>query len=121
MGTKIIVGALITDISIIIAALMYIGARNPKNTWWASENAMNWILPLITGAIVIGPFLLFEGFVYNFNKLGWTDITISLTLLGAAAVILFLMRIPKKVAAFEADEKGPQQEGKSSLIAAGGR
>lgn len=118
MGTRIIVGALMTDISIIIAALLYIGARDPKNPWWANENAMNWILPLVTGAIVIGPFLLVEGFVFNFNALGSTDIAISLTLLGAAAAILFLMRIPKKVAAFEAVERRTQQEGKSSLTAA---
>lgn len=106
MGTKIIVGALMTDIAIIIAAIMYLGARSPKITWWGSEKAMTWILPLVTGAIVIGPCLLIEGLVFNFNALGSTDIVICLTLLGAGAAILFLMRIPKKVAAFEADEKG---------------
>jgi ABC-type enterobactin transport system permease subunit len=102
MGTRIIVGALLTDFAIIIAALMYIGARNPKNTWWGGENAMNWILPLVTGAIVTGPCLLIEGFIFNFNALGSMDITIGLTILGAGAAILFLMRIPKWLAEFEA-------------------
>ncbi len=102
MGTRIIVGALMTDIAIIIAALMYIGARDPKNPWWANETAMNWILPLVTGAIVAGPCLLVEGFLYNFSSLGSMDITISLTILGAGAAILFLMRIPKWLAEFEA-------------------
>ena len=62
MGTNIILGALMTDIALIILALMYIGARNPKNPWWANENVMNWILPLVTGAIIAGPFLVIEGF-----------------------------------------------------------
>jgi uncharacterized MnhB-related membrane protein len=118
MGTKIILGALLTDFAIVIAALMYIGARNPKNPWWGSESAMTWVLPLVTGALVIGPCLLVEGFVFNFNALGSTDIAISLALLGAAVAILFLMRIPKKVAVFEAVEKGGQQKGKSPLTAA---
>jgi ABC-type enterobactin transport system permease subunit len=118
MGTKIILGAFMTDFAIIIAALMYIGARNPKNPWWGSESAMTWVLPLVTGALVIGPCLLIEGFIFNFNALGSTDIAISLTLLGAAGVVLSWMSIPKQVAAFEADERRAQQEGKSSLTAA---
>lgn len=119
MGTRIIVGALMTDISIIIVALLYIGARNPKNPWWANENVMNWVLPLVTGAIVVGPFLLIEGFVFNLNALGSKDILISLTLLGAGAAILLLMRIPKRVAAYTAAEKRTPQEGRSPLTAAG--
>lgn len=117
MGTRMIVGALLTDISIIIMALLYIGARNPKNPWWANEHVMNWVLPLVTGAIVAGPFLLVEGFVFNFNALGSTDILISLTLLGAGVAILFLMRIPKRVAAFEAAERYTLKEGTSPLTA----
>lgn len=119
MGTRIIVGALMTDISIIIVALLYIGARNPKNPWWANENVMNWVLPLITGAIVVGPFLLVEGFVFNFSALGSTDILISLTTLGAGAAILLLMRIPKRVAAFEAAERGTVKGGTSPFTVAG--
>ena len=118
MGTRIIVGALMTDFSIIIAALLYIGARDPKNPWWANETAMNWILPLVTGAIVVGPFLLVEGFVFNFKALGSTSIAICMALLVAGAAILFLMRIPRKVAVFEAAEKRTQQEARSSLTAA---
>lgn len=118
MGTNIILGALMTDISLIILALMYVGARNPKNPWWANENVMNWILPLVTGAIIAGPFLLIEGFIYNFNEIGSTDIAISLTLLGAGAAILLLMRIPKRLAEFEAAERDAQ-EGVSPLTPAG--
>lgn len=105
MGTRILVGALLTDLSIIIAALLYLGARNPKNPWWAGEQAMNWILPLVTGGIVVGPFLLIEGFFFNFSSLGATDMVTTATLLGAGVVVLLLMRIPKRVAAYEAQER----------------
>lgn len=118
MGTGIIVGALMTDISIIIIALLYIGARNPKNPWWVNEHVMNWILPLVTGVIIVGPLLLVEGFVFNFNALGSTDIIISLTLLGAGAAILLLMHIPKRVATFERLREGKLKEGASPLTVA---
>ena len=105
MGTRIILGALVTDISILIVALLYIGARNPKNPWWAGDQVMTWILPLVTGGVVVGPFLLIEGFGFNFSTLGTTEILTALAILGAGVGILLLMRIPKRVAAYEAGKE----------------
>lgn len=105
MGARIILGALLTDVSILIAALLYLGARNPKNPMWAGDQVMTWILPLVTGGIVVGPFLLVEGFGFNFSKLGTTEIITTLAILGAGVGILLLMRIPKRVAAYEAGKK----------------
>jgi len=113
MGTRIILGALLTDVSILIAALLYLGARNPKNPKWAGEQVMTWILPLVTGGIVVGPFLLAEGFIFNFSALGSTEIVTTLVILGVGVGALLLMRIPKRVAAYEAGQVGQESHGQS--------
>jgi hypothetical protein len=108
MITRLVFGALLTDLSIILAAFLYLGARNPKNPWWVNDQVMTWVLPLITGGIVVGPFLLVEGLFFSKNGLAMSDLITTLVILGAGAVFLLLMRIPRRVAAYEAMGASPQ-------------
>lgn len=108
MVTRLVFGALLTDLSIILAAFLYLGARNPKNPWWVNDQVMTWVLPLITGGIVVGPFLLVEGLFFSKNGLAMSDLVTTLVILGAGAAFLVLMRIPRRVAAYEAMSTSPQ-------------
>jgi hypothetical protein len=108
MLTRLVVGALLTDLSIIAAAFLYVGARNPKNPWWVNDQVMTWVLPLITGAVVVGPFLLIEGLFFSKNGLVMSDLITALVILGAGGLFLVLMRIPRRVAAYEAMGAVPQ-------------
>jgi hypothetical protein len=122
METNIVMGATLTVISALILAITFIGARDPKKPWWGGEAVMISILPCAIYGAYTGLALLALGFVFNFDMLGSKDIAISLTLLGAGTAILLLMRIPKRLAAFEAAKQGTQQqEGKSYLALAGGK
>ena len=109
MVTRLIFGALLTDLSIILAAFLYLGARNPKNPWWVNDQVMTWVLPLITGGIVVGPFLLIEGLFFNKTGLAMSDLITTAVILGVGVVFLVLMRIPRRVAAYEA--MGAVQQG----------
>jgi hypothetical protein len=119
MGTHIVMGATLTVISALILAITFIGARDPKKPWWGGEAVMISILPCAIYGACSGLTILALGFVFNFDMLVSKDITISLTLLGAGTAILLLMRIPKRLAAFEATERGEQhKEGKINLAVA---
>jgi hypothetical protein len=122
METNIVMGATLTVISALILAITFIGARDPKKPWWGGETVMTTLLPCAICGVIAGLAILVVGFVFNFDMLVSKDIAISLTLLGAGTVILLLMRIPKRLTAFEAAKQGTQQqEGKPYLALAGGK
>jgi hypothetical protein len=102
MNTRLILGALITVLSIIVLAICYLGERNPRKSFWTSENYMANIIALLVGGIVIGPMLLAEAFLVNLDMLSRTDIMVALGILASGAIILFMMRIKKRVAAYDA-------------------
>ena len=102
MNTRLILGALITVLSIIVLAICYLGERNPRKSFWTSENYMANIIALLVGGIVIGPMLLAEAFLVNLDMLSSMDIMVALGILASGAIILFMMRIKKRVAAYDA-------------------
>ena len=102
MNTRLILGALITVLSIIIMAFCYLGERNPRKSFWTSENYMANIIAFTVGGIVLGPMLLVEAFLVNLDMLTGMDIMVALGILASGAIILFMMRIKKRVAAYDA-------------------
>jgi hypothetical protein len=102
MNTRLILGALITVLSIIVLAICYLGERNPRKSFWTSENYMANIIAFTVGGIVLGPMLLAEAFLVNLDMLSRVDIMGALGILAAGAIILFMMRIKKRVAAYDA-------------------
>lgn len=108
MNTRLILGALITVLSIIVMAVCYLGERNPRKSFWASENYMANIIAFTTGGIVLGPMLLAEAFLVNLDMLSSLDIIVALGILASGAIILFMMRIKKRVASYDALLNSPE-------------
>ena len=102
MNTRLILGALITVLSIIVLAVCYLAERNPRKSFWNSDNYMANIIAILVGGIVIGPMLLVEGFLVNLDMLSRMDIIVALGILAAGAIILFMMRIKKRAASYDA-------------------
>lgn len=101
MNTRLILGALITVLSIIILAMCYLGERNPRKPFWTSENYMANIIALTVGGIFVGPMLLVETFLVNFDMLSSMDIIAALGIFALGTVILLMMRIKKRVASYD--------------------
>lgn len=101
MNTRLILGALITVLSIIILAMCYLGERNPRKPFWTGENYMANIIALTVGGIFVGPMLLVETLLANFDMLSSMDIIAALGILASGTVILFMMRIKKRVASYD--------------------
>ena len=102
MDTRLILGALVTVLSIITIAICYLAERNPRKPFWAGENFMANIIALTVGGIVLGPMLLAEAFLVNLDMLSNMDIMVALAILAAGVIILFMMRIKKRVASYDA-------------------
>lgn len=103
MGTRLIIGAILTSLGFITIALCYLGARNPKEPRWTDDMIMeSFIIPLAIGALLTGPMLLGEAFFVHGDTLTPYDSTVALSILAAGVAILFMMRIPKRVAAYDA-------------------
>lgn len=102
MNTRLILGALMTVLSIIVLAICYLAERNPRKSFWNSDNFMANIIAILVGGIVIGPMLLVEAFLVNLDMLSRMDIFVALGILAAGAIILFLMRIKKRAASYDA-------------------
>lgn len=103
MGTRLIIGAILTFAGFITIAICYLGSNNPKQPKWTSEMIMgSFIIPLAIGGMVLGPMLLGEGFWVNRAFLTSFDITVALSILVAGVMILLMMRIPKRIAAYNA-------------------
>lgn len=102
MNMRLILGALITVISIITIAICYLAERNPRKPFWTGETFMSNIIALTVGGIVLGPMLLAEAFLVNLDMLSRMDIIIALGILAAGAIILFMMRIKKRAASYDA-------------------
>jgi hypothetical protein len=105
MGTRLIAGAILTILGFITIAICYLGSNNPKQPKWTSEMFMgSFIIPLAIAGMVMGPMLLVEAFWLNRASLTSYDITVALSILVAGVVILLMMRIPKRVAAYNAQQ-----------------
>ena len=103
MGTRIIVGAVFTVLAFIGIAVCYLVTQYPRRPKWANETVIgSVVLPLVIGAMFMGPMLMGEGLLFNRESLGVSDIAVALSILAAGVVILLLMRIPKRVASLEA-------------------
>lgn len=103
MGTRLIIGAIFTVLGIITFAVCYLGSRNPKEPKWTSDTIMgSVIIPLVIGSIVMGPMLMGEALLIHSDLLTSYDIMIALSILVAGIVTLIMMRIPKRIKAYEA-------------------
>ena len=102
MGTRLIIGAILTVVGFISIVICYLGERNPRKPIWTSEMIMgSFIIPFSIGMIVMGPMLLAEGFLIHRDLLSSTDETVALSILAAGIATIFLMRISKRVAKYE--------------------
>ena len=116
MDTRLILGAVLLDISIIIFAICYIGERMPRKPVWTDEKYMSFIMPLTVGSLAFGLMFTGEAFMSRLSSLTFADISIFLAILAAGGIVLFLMRIKKRVAAFAAleDAQALGKEGTSA-------
>ncbi len=111
MGTRLIIGAIFTSLGFITIAVCYLGSRNPKEPKWASDTIMGtFIIPFAIGSIVMGPMLLGEALFLHSDLLSSSDITVSLSILVAGIFVLFMMRIPKHIEAYEALRKAAERQ-----------
>lgn len=106
MDTRLILGAVLLDISIIIFAICYISERMPRKPVWTDEKYMSFILPLTVGSLAFGLMFTGEAFMSRLSSITFTDISTFLAILAAGVIILFLMRIKKRVAAYAGLEDG---------------
>lgn len=103
MGTRLIIGAILTVAGFIIIAICYLGSRNPSKPRWTSEIIMgSFIIPLSIGGMVMGPMLMGEAMWVNGDSLTSFDTTVAFSILAAGVIILLMMRIPKRAAAYDA-------------------
>lgn len=103
MGTRFIIGAIFTVLGFLTIAAGYLGSRNPKEPKWASDMMMGtFIIPLAIGGLVLGPMLLGEALLLHGDLLTSYDIMVALSILVAGVVTLIMMRIPKRIKAYEA-------------------
>ncbi len=103
MGTRLIIGAVLIVLAIIGIAVCYLVTHNPKPPKWASEMFIgSVILPLVVGAIFMGPMLVGEAMLYNFHALDFSDVMVALSILVAGVLALLMIRIPKRLEAYEA-------------------
>lgn len=103
MGTRLVIGAFFTVLGFITFAVCYLGSRNPKEPKWTSDTIMGSVLiPLVIGSIVMGLMLMGEALLIHSDLLTSYDITVALSILVAGIVTLIMMRIPKRIKAYEA-------------------
>ncbi|KAB2889317.1 MAG: hypothetical protein F9K32_13260 [Desulfobulbaceae bacterium] len=116
MDTRLILGAVLLDISIIIFAICYIGERMPRKPAWTDEKYMSFIMPLTVGSLAFGLMFTGEAFMSRLSALTFADISTFFAILVAGGIVLFLMRIKKRVAAFAAleDAQAVRKEGTSA-------
>jgi hypothetical protein len=112
MNTNLIVGAVLLDISVIVLAICYIAERMPRKPVWTEEIYMSFIMPLIVGCLAFSVMFIGEAFFFKLSALTFLEIAVSLAILAAGVVILFLMRIKKRVAAYAALTDNPQSSQK---------
>jgi len=106
MDTRLLVGAICIATGILGIAICYLGARNPRQPKWACETVMaNFLVPSIVGALSIGPMLICEYVIVHRSDLKVVDLLIALSIIAAATIIVKMLHIGKRVAAYE--QKGP--------------
>lgn len=122
MGTRVVIGAVLIVLAVIVIAACYLAERNPKRPGWANDMAIqSFILPLVVGALFIGSFLMGEGLLIHRESLTAADIIMALSALCGGVVILLLMRIPQRVAAYEAERSATDRpKRREQSLAAGG-
>ena len=115
MNTNLIVGAVLLDISVIFLAICYIAERMPRKPVWTEEKYMSFIMPLVVGCLAFSAMFIGEAFFFKLSSLTFLEIAVSLGILAAGGVILFLMRIKKRLAAYaDASTSGPQSSQQGS-------
>jgi drug/metabolite transporter (DMT)-like permease len=109
MNTRLIWGALLTAAGCIIIAMCYLAARSPRGRKWSDDTLMGGIiLPLALGSCVMGMMLIADGFIKNTASTSAYDILLALGILVAGGAVIFMMRIKKRVAAYDAMRKAPE-------------
>lgn len=109
MSTRLFVGAVITVMSFLSIAICYLGTRNPRAPKWADDTIMgSFILPLATGGLFMGPLFIGEVLLGNLELLSIADMCIALGIFAAGILILFMMRIKKRVAEYDALRNTPE-------------
>ena len=102
MGTKLIIGVVLIFLAGIAIAVCYLATRNPRQPKWASDSVIGTvILPLAVGALFMGPMFVGQA-LFNRESLSYSDIMVALSVFVAGMIILLLMRIPKRVASYDA-------------------
>jgi hypothetical protein len=109
MNSKLIWGALMTAAGFLAIALCYLGARNPREPKWASDNIMgSIILPIALGLGVMGPMLLVDSILNSASSLGILDFIVALGILAAGGAILYMLRIQSRAASYDAIRNSPE-------------
>jgi hypothetical protein len=109
MNVRLIAGALAIAASLVGIAICYLGARNPREPKWAGEMIMgSFLIPLSLGGIILGLMLLLEAIVKNAGMLGLSDIIAVLVILAAGIAVIFMLRIKKRIAAYDALRNTPE-------------
>ncbi|MBU1566045.1 MAG: hypothetical protein KJ630_10500 [Proteobacteria bacterium] len=108
MSGRLIIGAILLAVSVVSIAICYLGARNPREPKWADDTIMgNFIIPLAVGGIFMGPMFLGEAFLGNLDLLSTMDMIIAFGILGAGVLVIFLLRIKKRVAEYDVLRNDP--------------
>jgi len=106
MDTRLLVGAACIATGIITIAICYLGARNPRQPIWACEAVMaNILVPAIVGSLAIGPMLIAEYLITHGREMKMVDLFLAAVIIAASVVFVKLLRIRKRVAAYE--QQGP--------------
>jgi len=111
MDTRLLVGAICVATGILGIAICYLGARNPRQPKWACETVMaNVLVPSIVGSLAIGPMLLCEYVIVHRSDLKVIDLLIALSIIAAAIIIVKMLHIDKRVAAYEQNGPGSRND-----------
>ena len=111
METRLLVGAACIATGIITIAICYLGARNPRQPKWACEAVMaNILVPAIVGCLAIGPMLIAEYIFTRGSEMKLVDLVLAAIIIAASVVCVKLLRIKKRVAAYEQHGPGSKND-----------
>lgn len=101
MDVRLQAGAITIGISIIMYAICYLGARNPKQPFWAGETMMaNLMAPALTTGFTVGPMFIIEYLFVHWGQLSMIDLAAATAIIAASVVIVKMMHIGKRVERF---------------------
>ena len=84
MDVRLQAGAITIGVSIIMYAICYLGARNPKQPFWAGEAMMaNFLAPALTTGFTVGPMFIFEYLCVHWGNWRVIDLAVAAAIIAA--------------------------------------